>query len=130
MRLRLLLIAILAVTLLANAAAEGDVEPVGNPDTFGVLANATLSCSARLPSVTVGCFLERPVLTLGPLEFAVGVDAQAALTNPVEGHVAAYGVVAWYAPTWSAWLEVHLPQLGVPTLGAPDWIRLGFTLRL
>lgn len=128
---RLLLATILAMTLLASANAEGDTttEPVEGP--FSVTANTTLSCSAKLPSITLGCFWERPVLVTGPLELAVGIDAQAVLTGGGDSHLAVYGVAAWYADAWSAWLEIMLPDLfGIPLLGASDWLRIGFTLRL
>ncbi len=120
-RLLLLLIATLATTATANDNADA-------PEPFSVLTNTTLSCSAKAPSLTVGCFWERPVLVAGNLELAVGVDAQAVLTGG-DAHLAPYAIVSWFADTWSAWLEVVFPDLGVPVIGAPDWLRVGFTMR-
>lgn len=120
-RLRLLLLAtILGTTQLASA--NGDA---GSP--FGVLSGSTLSCTAT-PALA-GCFVERRVLTLGDLEVAVGVDAQAAWGN-ASTHLAPFATLAWY-PTWgSVWLEFALPDSRVPTFGRPDPIRLGFTWRI
>lgn len=124
MKRALLLFALFAG--LGIAAAEDTTEPVA---PFSVLTNTTLSCSVKAPSLIVGCFVERPVIVLGAFEVAVGVDAQAALRGG-DSHLAPYAIASWYAPTWSAWLEVIFPDLGVPIIGAPDWLRLGFTLRL
>ncbi len=79
----------------------------------------------------MGCWWERPLLVLGAVELAVGVDAQAVLTGSWEdAHLAPYIVAAAYLDTWAAWIELRLPELaGVPTLGSPDWLRAGFTLR-
>lgn len=122
MRRRLLLITILAPLLLGSAHAEGE------PDSL--LANTTLTCSARLPAAVVGCFVERPIAVLGPVELALGVDAQVALSDAHRGHLAPYAVLAWYADQWSAWAELRLPELaGLHPIGDPDFLRLGFSLR-
>lgn len=130
--LTLLLATILALTLLGSATAEGETttEPVA--DAFRVLANSTISCSSAWPSTTVGCFWERPVLVVGALEVAVGLDAQAVLTGSLsDAHLAPYLIVAAYLDSWSAWAEVRLPELsGIPVFGAPDWLRVGFTIRI
>lgn len=130
-RLTLLLITLLALTSLGSAQDAAN-EPVGNPDTFNVLAGSSITCSTAWPSATVGCWWERPLLVLGAVEFAVGVDAQAVLTGGLhDAHLAPYLVAAAYLDTWSAWAELRLPELsGVPVLGSPDWLRVGFTLRL
>lgn len=123
---------ILATTLLASGIAAAQ-EPTGSPpEPAGLLSGATVSCSLAAPSWVAGCWLERAVLTLGPLEVAVGVDAQAALAGSLdEAHLAPYGIVALYLDSWSAWLEVRLPRIAsVPLLGSPDVARLGFTYRI
>ena len=132
-RLTLLLTTILAWMPLGSAqeaASPGSVaveQPVRNPDRFGV----TLTCSARLPTVVVGCFAERPVLVVGAFELAIGVDAQVAFSNAARGHLAPYAVLAWYGETASAWVELRLPELnGLQPIGDPDFLRLGFSLRL
>jgi hypothetical protein len=111
-RPRPLLVALLALTLSANAHAEG---------------NRTLTCSVS-PAVA-GCLVEQPVFVLGHFEVAVGIDAQLAYGHGRTGHLAPYLLAGWYAPTWSAWFEFHLPQTGIPTLGRPDPWRLGVTWR-
>lgn len=134
-RLILLLAMALAMTALASVTADVEdptltvSEDAAPAPAFSVLHNATLSCSVKLPSTTVGCFLERPVFVLGGLELSVGFDAQAVLTGGGDSYLAPYGTLAYYAETWSAWLEVMLPELGVPVLGSPDWMRIGFTYR-
>lgn len=117
MRRRLLVITTLAMTLTGSALAEG------NP-----LAGSTVTCSAT-PQVA-GCYLERPVWTVGPLELALGVDAQAAYAGGRSGHLAPYVSAAWYANTWSVWGEVFMPHSGVPIVGRADWFRVGFTWRI
>ena len=71
-------------------------------------------------------------MVVGAVELAVGVDAQAVLTGDLEdAHLAPYLIAAAYLDTWSAWVELRLPELaGVPVLGSPDWLRVGFTLRI
>ncbi len=120
----------LALLLLGSATAEGEA-PADPAPAFSVLANTTISCSAAWPSTSVGCFWERPLLVLGAFEVALGIDAQAVLAGSLDdAHLAAYAVVAYYADTWSAWTELRLPQIsGIPTIGSPDWLRAGFTLR-
>lgn len=126
---RPLLGTILALLLLGSAHAEGDATESVAP-AFSVLSNTTLACSARLPTGVVGCYVERPLLVLGPVEVALGVDAQAAFSDAHRGHLAPYAVLAWYADTWSAWAELRLPELaGLHPLGDPDFLRLGFSLR-
>lgn len=131
---RLLLAITLALLLLGSAHAEGGSNNTENgsvPPAFSVLSNVTVTCSARLPATVVGCFVERPVLVLGDFELALGIDAQAALTNAYTGHLAPYAVLAYYGEALSAWVEVRLPELaGLQPLGDPDWLRLGFSLTL
>lgn len=134
MRPRRLLIALAALTQLASVNAEGDA--TSEPAPFAVLANTTISCSTALPSWTTGCFVERPVLVLGPVEISIGVDAQGEIGRILEldftgAHVAPYGTLAVYQDTWSAWAELRLPELaGVPVIGVSDWLRVGFSVRL
>ena len=117
---RRLLPALLTVAALSTVSGADAQSPA---DGFGV----TLTCTAAAPSFTLACFAERPVLEFGPVMVAVGVDAQAVLTSdPVAAHLAPYGLVVLTLPEWSAWVEVRLPDsVGVPVLGAPDWLRLG-----
>lgn len=126
--MRRCLITIVALLLLGSVAAEdSSTESVVTPAAFGV----TLTCSARLPTAVVGCFVERPVLVLGAFELAIGLDAQASFTHAAQGHLAPYAVLAWYGDTASAWLEIRLPEFqGLAPLGDPDYLRLGFSLRL
>lgn len=128
--LRRLTTTILVTMLLVSGTAAAQQEEASDPPP-SVLANVTLSCSAAAPSLVVGCWVEGPVLALGPVEFAVGLDAQAALTGGLdEVHVAPFAILAYYAESWSVWGELRLPDLpGVPTLGSPDWLRIGFTYR-
>lgn len=128
---RLLLATLLAMTLAGSATAEGDA-PADPAPAFSVLAGSTISCSAAWPSTTFGCFWERPVLVLGGLELAIGLDAQTLLTGTLDdAHLAPYGILAYYADTWSAWAEMRLPELGgVSILGAPDWLRVGVTIHV
>lgn len=134
--MRPLLVTIAALLLLGSAHAEGEGQDptetgsVPPTPTFSVLRNTTITCSARLPAAVVGCYVERPLLVLGPVELAVGVDAQAALRNDHSGHLAPYAVLAYYGEALSAWVELRLPELaGLHPLGDPDWLRAGFSVR-
>lgn len=129
--LLLLLVTTLALTLFGSALAEGEATTEDVAVPFSVLAGSSITCSTAWPSSTTGCWWERPVLVLGAVELAVGVDAQAVLTGGLnDAHLAPYVILAAYLDTWSAWAEVRLPELaGIPVLGSPDWLRAGFTLR-
>ncbi len=125
--LLLLLVTILALTPLGSAQ-DADANP---SPPFSVLAGSSITCSSTWPSAVVGCFWERPVLVLGALELAVGVDAEAVLGGQLDGHLAPYVVAAYYADTWSAWTEVRLPELGgIKPIGDSTWLRAGFTYRI
>ena len=108
----LLPIALLALTLSGSAVAEG---------------NRTLTCSAT--NTVAGCMIEQPAFTLGPLEVAVGVDAQLAYGGGRESHFGPYLLVGWYETSYAVWAEFHLPETGIPTVGRPDFWRVGFTVR-
>lgn len=130
---RQLLATLLATMLLASGLA-GATDPPTTENVaapFSVLANSSITCSTAWPSSVTGCWWERPVLVLGAFEVAVGIDAQAALTGTLDdAHLAPYLIAAWYGEQASAWAELRLPELsGVPVLGSPDWLRVGFTLR-
>ncbi len=129
--LTLLLITTLAWISLGSAHADGEpaTDSVAAPS---LLAGSSITCSSAWPSGTLGCWLERPLLVVGDVELAVGVDAQAVLTGGLEdAHLAPYLIAAVYAEAWSAWLEVRLPELaGVPILGDSDWLRVGVSLRV
>ena len=136
MRRLLLLVTIagLLATGSAQDAADGqDTTESGSvppTPTFSVLRNTTITCSARLPAAVVGCYVERPLLVLGPVELAIGVDAQAALRSDHGTHLAPYVVAAAYLDTWSAWIELRLPELaGLHPLGDPDYLRFGLSYR-
>lgn len=130
---RQLLATLLATMLLASGLAGATdpptTEPIAAP--FSALAGSSITCSTAWPSSTTGCWWEKRVLTLGDFEVAVGVDAQAVLTSGLnDAHLAPYLIAAWYGEQASAWAELRLPELsGVPVLGSPDWLRVGFTLR-
>lgn len=118
---RLLLSMILAGTLTGTALAnESNAE---QPD----LANVTLTCSVGTSGSAV-CFAERPVLTLGAFEVALGVDARVILHGPGNGHLTGYVIFGWYERTWNAWLELAVPEL-IPPIGKNDFIRAGFSVR-
>jgi len=121
--LRRLAITIAATTLIGVAAAQE------SPDNF--LSGVTLTCTGAAPSWSVGCFAERRVFTVGPVEIAVGVDARAVLTGTVDdASLAPYGVLAVYLDSSSYWLEVRMPNFGVPVIGTSDWLRVGFSLQI
>jgi hypothetical protein len=122
MRPLVLLLMTLALTVCGSALAEGEDANVQRS-----LTGVSVTCSASLRDA--GCFVERPVLVLGALEVALGMDARASWTNEERGYLAPYGVIGWYGDAFSAWLEFHLPETGMPLVGKPDPFRIGFTWR-
>lgn len=135
------LVTILATTLLVSASAAAQEHPDPPPEPTPVeapspFAGVTVACSVAAPSWVAGCWVERPVAVLGPVELAIGVDLQGDLDALLAGdaagsHVAPYGILAYYGDTTSWWAEVRLPELGGLTgLGAPDWLRVGFSMSL
>lgn len=110
--LRRLFIVTVALTLFASALAEG---------------NRTLACSVS--QNVSGCWLEAPVYASGAFEVGFGIDAQLAYGAGRTSFLAPYAVLGWYAPTWSAWAELALPQSRFPTFGKPEPWRLGFRVR-
>ena len=117
MRPLVLLLTTLALMWSGSALAEGEGTPTGY----------SVTCSASL--VGGGCWLERPILVVGALEVAVGLDARATWAGQERGYIAPYGILGWYAPDWAAWLEFHLPDIGLPPIGKPDPFRFGVTWR-
>lgn len=147
-RLRLLA-TILATMLLASVAvatAEESIDPSDEQVEVAHHAASTLSCSLVLPGGVGGCFYELPVVVAGDWELSLGVDVQGdagALLSFLRSsneddlaaflhgsHAAPFLTLAWYGEWDSAWLEMRMPRLtGVPILGDPSWLRVGFTYR-
>ena len=109
---RRLLITLCAMLLLGSATAGG---------------NTTLSCSVASGG-HAGCYLERPVLTLGAFEVTLGIDAQAAWNQGRTSHLTGYALIGWYQPTYSLWAEFSIPNV-VPVIGRADAFRAGFSVR-
>lgn len=129
MRLLLLLIVTLLTMLAGTATAEGDATEDLAPFSASYLSGVVVSCSTKLPSLLTGCFLEKRVLTFGGFEASLALDVQAALRGIGESYLAPMLSLAYYAPSWSAWLEVALPAgvVPIPAVGRSDAMRLGFT---
>jgi hypothetical protein len=120
MRPLVLLITILALTLGGSALAADDIQ---EPRELG----NSVTCSVTLRGA--GCFVERPLLVLGAFEVAIGFDARAVWAGSERSYAAPYAILGWYEREWAAWVEVWIPDVGVPPLGKPDPIRAGFTVR-
>lgn len=112
---RLLILAMLLV---------GSVTAAGSP-----LAGHTLSCSVAGSPIYGGCYYEVPTFELGPLAFAVGVDAQLATQGSGEGsYLAPYILATLTLERWSAWAEVAAPDTwGIPIIGRSAAWRFGVT---
>lgn len=121
----------LATMLFASgfALAQGDdPEPSTAPDSLGVTLSCTVGAADWLPS-TAGCFLERRVATLGPLEVGIGIDARVAFAADAASYLQGYVVLAYYAESWTGFLEVASPDvLPAPVGGGGQRWRGGFTL--
>jgi len=112
-----LLLTTLALTLSGSVLAAEPPE----------LSGYSVTCSVTLRGA--GCFVERPVIVIGPLEVSIGFDARASWASEARGYAAPYAVLGWYAPKWAAWVEIALPDTSIPVLGKPDPFRAGFTIR-
>ena len=119
--LRPLLAMILAGTLTGTALANE------SNDEARPAAGITLTCSIGTSGAAV-CFAERPVLTVGSFELAVGIDTRVIFARSGEGHITGYAILGVYEPTWNAWLEIAMPSI-VPPFGKNDFARFGITFR-
>ena len=120
MRRMQLLTTVLAMIAIGSAVAQ---EPVGAEPELTV----TLSCSGAFPSGAVSCFVEQRLLTLGPFEFSLGVDAAVFLRDR-DADIAAYGTMVLYRENFTAWIELALPEV-LDFIGRPDYLRVGFSTR-
>ena len=120
-------IMILVMILLASSCAVGFADGhITEPRDFGVL-----SCGVSgvvLPTIS-GCFFKRRILTLGDLEVSLGLDGRLAFTEDRHGYLGAYIVFDYFAPSWSAFLEILTPSVFAP-IGSSDLWRFGFTIQL
>lgn len=130
--MRQLLITIAATTLLGVAAGQAspDNEPVEVPGSF--LSGVTVTCTLAAPSWTLGCWAERLLATVGPVELAVALDSKVSLSGEPDPHLAPMLSLAYYGVDSSVWVEVAMPAGTVPglPLGRGDWLRVGFTHRV
>ena len=90
--------------------------------TTALAQGRTLACSTDV-STRLACYLEVPLMAVGPLEVAIGLDTLAAARS----HVTPYLAGSWHAPTWSFTAEYGLPQIYF--IGTPAPLRLSFTIR-
>jgi len=120
-----------ATTLIVSgtaAAEDAEVEPF----SASFLSGVVVSCSTKLPSLLTGCFVEKRVVSFGGFEASIALDLQAALRGQGETYLAPMISLAFYAATWSAWLEAALPAntVPIPAIGRSDSLRLGFSLTI
>lgn len=109
------------VALLTAIALCSGVASANSP-----LSGAVVACSAGWPSWTVGCYVERPVVSLAGFSAAVGVDARVVGSDLSDSHLAPYLLLAYDEDTWGLWAQVAMPRLrGVPLLGNPDTFIVG-----
>lgn len=127
-RLLPLLIATLLMTLgVSGTAAAEDAEV--EPFSASFLSGVVVSCSTKLPSLLTGCFVEKRVISIGGFEASLALDLQAALRGTGESYLAPMLSLAYYAASWSAWLETALPAgtIPIPAIGRSDAVRIGFS---
>jgi len=94
-------------------------------------ALATLTCQVAAPSWAALCMVERPVWSVAGFAVTVGVEARAAYSGQLDGHVAGYITVSYGPPngSWFAWVDVRTPEVA-PALGTSDVLRVGFSTQL
>jgi hypothetical protein len=108
---------------------------------LGALALATaetsLTCTGAIPTGSGVCFLEQPAASFLGFEVAygleLGVQAGAVLRGEITAEdvlsLAPYAILGSYQEGYAWWLELRMPQLGIPLLGTTDFLRVGFSLR-
>lgn len=121
MRRRLLvpLLSMLLALALGTAYAESDPP--------APVLNRTLTCTASSAG-RFACFVEQTILSAGPWELAVGLDALARPWEPDPFQVGGYALIGYYGDTLGVWVELHVPRLA-PVIGSPDVLRAGFRIR-
>lgn len=94
-------------------------------------ALATLTCQVAAPSWAGLCFVEKPLYALGGFAVTVGVEARAAYSGQLDGHLAGYVTLSYQARDGSSyyWLDIRTPRVA-PAVGSSDVLRLGFSLQL
>ena len=132
----------LGVLLLGFAAAQAPENPEGvastNPSvaesqnvpysgTNGALA--TLTCQVAAPNWAALCLVERPVWSVAGFAVTVGVEARAAFSQPVDGHVAGYVSVSYQWPRGFAWVDLRTPEVA-PAIGTSDALRFGVSVQI
>lgn len=123
--MRRILIVILAVMLLGSAVAQaGD----GLAPESTAAPTRTLTCQVAAPAWAGLCTVETTVVTIGPFEVLIGIEARAAFAPDSTGSLAGYLTVAYWAGWGGAWLDIRMPEL-IPPIGVSDWLRIGFTTR-
>lgn len=122
--MRRILTGLLAVMLLGSAAAQPGDETALDP----VAATRTLTCQLAAPAWAGLCYIETTLVTLGPLELLIGLEARATLNPDPTGSIAGYVTLAYWQAWGGAWLDVRMPEI-IPPIGVSDWFRLGFTAR-
>lgn len=117
---------LLAALLTGFAAAQTPDNPEGAPSTN---PSATLTCQVAAPSWAGLCFVEKPLYTLGGFAVTVGVEARAAYSQALDGHVAGYVSVSYQWPRGFAWVDLRTPEVA-PAIGTSDALRFGVSVQI
>lgn len=93
------------------------------------IPSATLTCQVAAPSWAGLCFVEKPLYTLGGFAVTVGVEARAAYSQALDGHVAGYVSVSYQWPRGFAWVDLRTPEVA-PAIGTSDALRFGVSVQI
>ena len=120
--------------LLTGFALAQTPDSAGNGNSElpeSTIPSATLTCQVAAPSWAGLCFVEKPLYQVGGFAVTVGVEARAAYSQTLDGHLAGYVTLSYTTPTGSAyyWLDVRTPKVA-PILGTSDVIRAGFSVQI
>lgn len=128
-RLLTLVVLLLGFALAQTPDASPESQVVTDSGTNGALA--TLTCQVAAPNWAALCLVERPVWSVAGFAVTVGVEARAAYSGQLDGHVAGYITVSYGPPngSWFAWVDVRTPEVA-PALGTSDVLRIGFSTHL
>lgn len=124
--------------LLTLAALLGGFALAQTPDSAGngnselpesTIPSVTLTCQVAAPSWAGLCFVEKPLYTLGGFAVTVGVEARAAYSQALDGHVAGYVSVSYQWPRGFAWVDLRTPEVA-PAIGTSDALRFGVSVQI
>lgn len=118
--------------LLTGFALAQTPDSAGNGNSElpeSTIPSATLTCQVAAPSWAGLCFVEKPLYTLGGFAVTVGVEARAAYSGQLDGHLAGYVTLSYQWDRGFAWVDLRTPEVA-PAIGTSDALRFGVSIQI